>query len=85
MKEIIVCSAIIHNRVIFQGRRHHDAIKLAVDSIGDPPAGDVQGFWSNWNRFLSRKEALEMAIESGQVDPEKLCNAAIGLFSEDLY
>ena len=45
----------------------------------------AQGFLTNKNRFVERKEALEIAIKANQVDENNLGNPLIGLFSEDLY
>ena len=43
----------------------------------------VQGFITNKNRFVNRKEAAEIAIASGQVTQVEFPKT--GLHSEDLY
>ena len=50
-------------------------VTFAEDGVGE----FVQGFLTNRNRFLDRKEARELFIKNGQ-DPERN-----ELFSEDLY
>ena len=45
----------------------------------------IQGFLTSKDRFVNRKEALEIAIAAGQVNENELGNPLIGLFSEDLY
>jgi len=84
-QERIICAAVIHCGVIFQGKRHNDAISLAVKIIGNPPVKGRgnQGFWTNWNRYVDRKKAMEIAVEAGQV--EKPSNPDAVLISEDLY
>lgn len=40
----------------------------------------IQGFLTNTNRFVDRKEAAKIAYEAGQIEREKKY-----LFSEDVY
>lgn len=51
-------------------------VKLSPDGVGET----VQGFLTNTNRFVDRKEAGQIAYSSGQIDKPTDC-----LFSEDLY
>jgi len=45
---------------------------------------DVQGFLTSQNRFLNRKEAYDLVVETGQCEKEKIiCKNK--LTSEDLY
>jgi hypothetical protein len=56
-------------------------LRSALPEVGEY----VQGFLTSKNRFVNRKEALEIAIAAGQVNENELGNSLIGLFSEDLY
>ena len=81
-REIIICAAIQDsNNRIFRGHRHHDAIHAMSTRPGD---GKVvkEGFMTSTNRFVERKEAMEIQINAGlQSESER----GIDLFSEDLY
>lgn len=48
---------------------------------------EVQGFLTNTNRFVTRKEAYKIAFEANQIiGPNKgRSENSIGLTSEDLY
>jgi hypothetical protein len=86
---VVVCAA---NRTRFTGEvvlgvRHYDPFMQksyeAVPHHGDPVD---QGFIDQYGVFMSREEALEVALSSGQINrwrtktfPESK------LFSEDLY
>ena len=62
------------------GYRHHDIIaRFNDENILDKHS---QGFYTSRGRFVSRREAMQIAIECGQVD-----KALEGgrLYSEDLY
>ncbi len=56
-------------------------VQFGPDSVGE----SVQGFMTNLNRFVERPEAMDIAVNAGQVEPTKLHNPLIRLFSEDLY
>lgn len=83
---IVVCAA---NRredgLILCGARHWDGIMCAqADAIGwDDSKMAEQGFIDQFGIFLTREEAREIALASGQKlrnpEPEEI------LFSEDLY
>lgn len=72
---------------VIAGRRHHNCFFTAsVLSEGGRiclPLKEVQGFLTNKNRFVDRKEAAEIAYKAGQIDQPT--THPIGLFSEDLY
>ncbi len=81
-------AAIKYNNNIYSGKTHSEInIKMACDGICDAPYNhnSIEGFVDDKNNFMSRKEALQHAIDSGQVnpDPKKRCNPNL-LFSEDL-
>ena len=83
----------VNKGVVVLGHRHHNCIdtvknlsglrtvKLSPDGVGDT----IQGFLTNKNNFVDRKEAMEIALSANQVEEEKLYNQKIGLFSEDLW
>lgn len=74
--------------LVFSGLRHHNCLyqKAALTGLADHESGpNIQGFLTSKNRFVDRKEALEIALKTGQVDPKNLGNPRIGLFSEDIY
>lgn len=75
-------AAIIHNGVIWTGRRHHNVIQKIIDEFGREaaPVKGKQGFVTECGKFLDRKEAARVAFEAGQVS--KLYPI---LMSEDLY
>lgn len=81
-RERIICAAIQDsNNRIFRGHRHHDAIHAMSTR---PGKGQVvkEGFMTSHNRFVERKEAMEIQIKAG-LQPES--ERGIDLFSEDLY
>ena len=81
-KEIVICAAIQDsNNRIFIGHRHHDAIHAMSTRPGNAQVVE-QGFITSKNRFVGRKEAMEIQINAG-LQPES--ERGIDLFSEDLY
>lgn len=83
----------ICNGIVVCGHRHSNCIdivrvlsglrtvQISPDGVGET----IQGFLTNYNRFVDRLEAVEIAVKSGQVYRNFLDNPQIGLFSEDLY
>ncbi len=77
------------------GRRHHNCISTFAQIVGFPYSPEsqklhnteVQGFLTNTNRFVDRKEAYTIAFNADQIiGPNKGCPTnLIGLTSEDLY
>lgn len=96
MKEYILCAAIwyqdeelyvhqpinIESGFVVCGRRHNNIINTLGQKFFFRTSGHkhIQGFITNLNRFVDRKEAAIIAYESGQIRSEKK-----ELFSEDLY
>ena len=76
---------------VVAGRRHHNCITinsmLAGLRNGEFNGEITQGFLTNTNRFVNRKEAYKIAFEANQIiGPNKgLSENLIGLTSEDLY
>ena len=77
---MITDSAILKEGKIYTGRRHHNCIKSVVQATGVRPAGGKQGFVDNKGNFLDRVDALNLALECGQIKEPK-----IRLYSEDLW
>lgn len=66
--------------------RHHTIIRILVLEKGfPPPIYGNQGFVLTDGRFVNRKEALKIALETKQTTLEKCHSPGIGLFSEDLW
>lgn len=88
--ERIICAAIHNpeekdlagNPLIHCGLRHA-FILWQGEYVSRKP--QHQGFLTNKNRFVDRKEALEIAINARQCKWDELHNYQIGLFSEDIY
>ena len=82
----IKSAAIFYNGVIYTGNSHAD---IGFDMIEKNvckrpfPGREAQGFITEDGKFVSREEALEIAIESGQVVRGQT-RKSNELFSEDL-
>lgn len=75
----------IKSGLVFCGHRHHVIFELVGASARERREEwgiyeKDQGFLTNTNRFVTREEAAEIALKSGQIkDP------VTRLFSEDIY
>lgn len=73
--------------IVFCGHRHGQCIysKCAITGLKDSESGEnEQGFLTSHNRFVSREEALKIALKENQViDLSQVRGDR--LFSEDLY
>ncbi len=77
------------------GRRHHNCIHTFALMVGFPYSErgfqilnkEEQGFLTNTNRWVTRKEAYKIAYQADQIiGPNKgKPENSIGLTSEDLY
>lgn len=95
MKEIIICAAVrAKDGFIVRGHRHGHALYKPFGLQGIPgyederPHGDDQGFITSTNRYVNRKEAYKIFVESGAVSVDEKEHPMKGrdeLFSEDLY
>jgi len=74
------------------GQRHHNCIQTFVQIVGFPYSPEamkihqteIQGFLTNTNRFVDRKEAQQIAIKADQlINLEEI--RGVRLYSEDLY
>ena len=84
--EIVICAAVIgvDGRVIRCHRHNHGIAVLAELKVKLRPDHDAQGFITSKNRYVNRKEGLQLQLAAG------IPSADIGgygkeLFSEDLY
>jgi hypothetical protein len=72
--------------MVVSGWRHHNCIYQLVALTGLPDCDfgeSVEGFLTNKNRFVDRKEAAQIALKTGQID--ELEFSSTKLYSEDLY
>lgn len=95
-QEYILCSAVwfddgkkyehqpknIETGYVVCGRRHHNCFALLsyLADGGYIKDEKEQGFLTNTDRFVDRKEAVQIALASGQIQEPKHY-----LFSEDLW
>ena len=71
--------------IVFSGWRHLNCLyqMVAITGLRNAEAGESeQGFLTNKNRFVDRKEGAKIALATNQID--KLEYGTI-LYSEDLY
>jgi hypothetical protein len=88
-RQVVVCAAIKYdNGLIICGPRHYDRTMVNVITyIGNLPHISEDGFIDQFGTFLTRKEAMIIAIAAGQnVDIERGCGGDTELlYSEGLY
>ena len=93
MDEFIICAAIKHEDTgkVYYGHRHSHCLDASNGELSwkfnrqeISKVKRIQGFVTNLNRFVDRKEALTIALKNNQVLDE---NEIRGneLYSEDLY
>ncbi|MDB4278086.1 hypothetical protein N9917_00490 [Deltaproteobacteria bacterium] len=77
--------------LVFCGHRHHNIFAQMAPAYGKLAADrrakgvvETQGFLTKSGRFVGREEALQIAIDAGQVEAGKT-HTKDELFSEDLY
>lgn len=68
--ERLVNAAIIRNGETHESFRSHAQIraKLKDEDIYNPTPGDREGFMTSKGRFVSRAEAVDIGIKSGQLE-----------------
>lgn len=92
-QQVVVCAACRRGDLILAGARHFDKVMIsqikAIDGKLSPGAGNnfEEGFIDQFGDFLTREEAMDVAIAAGQkVDIERGCGGLSHmLFSEGLY
>ncbi len=65
------------------GWRHCDILIKFSGQVNKDP--DSQGFFTSKARYVNRQDAMNIALEAGQIELSDLHNPRVGLFSEDLY
>lgn len=84
--EIVICAAVVaEDGRIFRCHRHHQGFWILADlKIKRRPDHDAQGFITSKNRYVNRKEALQLQQAAGipSADPSGYGKE---LYSEDLY
>jgi hypothetical protein len=89
-RQVVVCAACRRGDVVIAGARHYDKVmRSQLNAIG-LKTYDVEweeGFINQFGDFLTRKEAMQVALSSGQkVDIARGCGGDKDvLFSEGLY
>lgn len=76
--------------IVFSGHRHVHCIHSMTALTGKrsviTECGKyIQGFLTNKNRFVDRKEALEIAKKERQIIHNIELDNGVGLTSEDIY
>ena len=91
-RQIIVCAACRHGKLILCGARHWDAVMRAQAKAiqgHDGWAGKwnraEQGFINQFGEFLTREEAMQVVKANGQYFNADRNGGDRGLFSEGLY
>ncbi len=92
-QQVVVCAACIKGDIVIAGARHFDKVMIsqikAIDGelIAGAGAAWNEGFIDQFGDFLSRKEAMIIAVAAEQdVDIERGCGGLKDtLFSEGLY
>ena len=77
----------IQDGIVISGRRHHNCIGVYHELTGIPTRRDssTQGFLTNLNRFVDRKEGYQIARAAGQLQHDMHDKSNPILISEDLY
>ena len=80
----------IDTGLVVAGRRHHDCYYILSVLLGDSYnkdclSRDCQGFLTNTNRFVGRKEAFSIARSASQLRLKYEWDENTILTSEDLY
>jgi hypothetical protein len=88
VQQVVVCAANrLEGGVILCGARHWDDVMCAqAEAMGIKGGNEEQGFIDQFGTFLTREEAMQIVIESGQTfDADRNGGAGSALFSEGLY
>jgi len=82
--EIISHAAIKRSdKIISIGKSHSDIIKESP--YGTCKKGSEMGFITSTGRFVDRIEALQIAIDNGQINPQLKTLRKTGLLSENIW
>lgn len=80
MIEKVAIAAVSYEDKIYTGARHVDIKANILGECGRYPFGCTEGFLTNTDRFVERKEAAEIAFKAGQTRSKLNF-----LYSEDIY
>ena len=80
MTEKIAIAAIQYGGKTYTGGRHINIIGEIFSEHGWYPRGRAEGFLTDTDRFVSRREAAEIAFAAGQTHTK-----LDFLYSEDIY
>lgn len=68
MTERLKCCAIVRNTVLCQGFQAHWQLRQDINPAKpEGHRGDVEGFMTTFDRFVTRHEAITVGIASGQL------------------
>ena len=72
----------IETGYVICGRRHHNcfSVYMMIEGLRTKNQSSIQGFLTNYDRFVDRKEAAEIAFVAEQIQEQKDV-----LYSEDIY
>ena len=81
----LIAAAVKHRGVVFTGVRHGHIIKDLVDlglisEAERPLSADCQGFIDENGNYYQRKDARQVALKAGQIEPGHST-----VYSEDLW
>ena len=83
MEEIKHACIIRNDGIVEKAKSHPEIIKRCP--YGTCKAGSKQGFLTSTGRFVDRKEALQIAIKSGQIDKNLKTIHHNELISENIW
>jgi hypothetical protein len=88
-EEKILCAAVKYNNHAVPGRRHNDCYMtlhlLTGEALENLPGREAQGFLTTIGRYVSRKEAYQIARANNQLRMPHVDGCMELLTSEDLY
>jgi hypothetical protein len=87
-QQVVVCAACRKDNIILAGARHYDKVmRSQARFMGMSMLEFEEGFIDQFGDFLTREEAMKIAIAAGQkVDIERGCGGdREELYSEGLY
>ena len=82
--ERIAAAAIREGGTVYTGAHHHQIIRYMVPMLKIQTVTGEQGFITNTNRYVDRKEAAIIALAAEQIKQDQLSDG-VTLFSEYLW
>ena len=68
-EKLVSCAITHEDGTIDKGFKSHWELRASLN-YEDPSRfnrGDVPGFWTSWDRFVDREEAMHIAFDAGQI------------------